>query len=190
MEIQLRLPSYGGEVIRWRGGRPSPGCPGQGRPSHLQRSTVLHYATAALLAVGFLVITVLHLRLLEQTAPRQELRLRELDRGSTRAGCSFDMLSKAWLPAECPRYGTEEYVHASRDFNMSHWYYFTDPEGSAEYDHRELPYKVSNLPGEKWVWTGTDREHMVHCAWIIIRLAHAYKMNHRVDILTANFPSH
>jgi hypothetical protein len=151
--------------------------------------TFIIYTTLATLTVALIVLTVMYTRHLGETAPQVEFRCGNSIEEAIEAGCSFDMLSKAWLPAQCPRYGSEEYVNAATGFNKTRWQYWADPEGKIELDDHQLSMLVhQNKAGEKWSWAGTDREHLTHCAWMIIRLAHSHMVGARVDALTANFP--
>lgn len=149
---------------------------------------LLLYTTTAVLVVALVTVTSLYLRLAQVTLYQEQIGCGNTLEEARAAGCTFDILSKSWLRPECPRYGNEEYIAASKDYNISHWQYFTDPEGNTEFDHQKISFEVNNKPGETWSWAGTDREHMVHCAWIVLRLAHAYNKGDRVDTLSANFP--
>lgn len=80
------------------------------------------------------------------------------------AGCTFDPLSVYWLPASCSRAGTEEFLHhASSWSNGSTWRYWTDREGEDEI--LDLPSRLGDL------YYTTESEHMVHCAYMLHRLA-------------------
>ncbi|KXX77727.1 hypothetical protein MMYC01_204872 [Madurella mycetomatis] len=163
--------------------------------SPVQRSSrSRHYclllATSVLalaLAVALTVVTTMHLRLVRETAPRKEVNCGNSMEEALENGCSFDELSKAWLPPACPRYGTNEFLESAAELNNGSWQYWTGPDGAVELTYEEMSKRIENNPGERWSWAGTDREHMAHCAWLIIRLAHAYDTGARVDMLTANF---
>lgn len=150
----------------------------------------LLYAVVFFLTAALFVISIAYLWL----ATREPLSTRPLHCGTTvaeavSAGCTFDMLSKAWLHPKCPRFGEQEYLDSSQSLiNESSWSYWRDPDGSNELSQYELSQLTENKPGETWSWAGTDREHVVHCTYIIIRLAEAYNKGARVDGLTANFP--
>ncbi|KAK1469606.1 hypothetical protein CMEL01_01373 [Colletotrichum melonis] len=98
------------------------------------------------------------------------------------AGCTFDALAKAWLPAVCPRYGLAEFEAAGAAHNQSRWRYWRDQAGEEELSMEDL---ASLGRSEKW-W-GTEREHLTHCAWMLVRKARAFADGGRVDKLTADF---
>lgn len=85
-------------------------------------------------------------------------------------GCTFDPLTVTWLPAQCSRAGTDEFLAAKRNDN-SLWKYYLDGNGTAE---------VANLGsrlGDRIYWT-TKGEHLSHCAYILIRGAEAQQSGH------------
>ncbi|KAK2010901.1 hypothetical protein LZ32DRAFT_692928 [Colletotrichum eremochloae] len=114
--------------------------------------------------------------------PRQELSCGGSVDEARRAGCSFDSLAKAWLPEACPRYGLDEFEAAATAQNQSRWRYWRDQAGREELSMEDLASLGRN---EKW-W-GTEREHLTHCAWLLVRKAHALADGSRVDKLTADF---
>ncbi|KAK4164425.1 hypothetical protein QBC43DRAFT_50377 [Cladorrhinum sp. PSN259] len=140
------------------------------------------------LAVALTAVTTMHLRLIRNTAPPEVIDCGNSIQEAINKGCVFDELSKAWLSPVCPRTGTDEFLESSmRLGNMSTWKYWADEQGTTELTFGQLSQRIQNNPGEKWSWVGTDREHMAHCAYLIIRLAYAHKTGARVDMLTANY---
>jgi hypothetical protein len=91
--------------------------------------------------------------------------------------CSFDILSKAWLPAHCTRLGSEEYLRDSWSWNHTGWGIYQDRAQTRELTMEELmAYADSGLK-----WYGTEREHLVHCAWGLKRVLDAYVTGKRMD---------
>ncbi|KAK1717284.1 hypothetical protein BDP67DRAFT_461864 [Colletotrichum lupini] len=140
-------------------------------------------ATVAILGTLLLILLSLHLRLLQSTTPRQKLGCGSSVAEAQQAGCTFDALAKAWLPAVCPRYGLAEFeAAAGAAHNQSRWRYWRDQAGEEELSMEDL---ASLGRSEKW-W-GTEREHLTHCAWMLVRKARAFADGGRVDKLTADF---
>ncbi|OAP55469.1 hypothetical protein AYL99_10442 [Fonsecaea erecta] len=92
-------------------------------------------------------------------------------------GCTFDPLTVAWLPAECPRDGADEFVAAA---NPS-WRYWHDRqmEITGGYDN------LSSIGGDGVYWT-TTAEHWTHCVFMLWRVHAALARGRRVDWMTAN----
>lgn len=57
-----------------------------------------------------------------------------------------------------------------------------DPDGQEKISVEDLASLGAN---DKW-W-GREREHLAHCAWLLVRKAHAVSEGSRVDKLTADF---
>ncbi|KAJ8123414.1 hypothetical protein ONZ43_g634 [Nemania bipapillata] len=104
--------------------------------------------------------------------------------------CRFDQLVKAWLPPSCPSYGLEEYLdggYASSNISGEQWPYWKDKDKARPMSIEELGLIASNDgPGAEY-WT-TAREHMTHCAWMLIRMAYTFTSGERTDFLVSNFP--
>jgi len=91
--------------------------------------------------------------------------------------CSWDELTKAWLPADCPRFGIDEYrlegiVNNPRE-NASSWAYYADQKGEVEVNFNKLARMEDRDPNIK-SWT-TTRQHLVHCAWSLKRVIWSYE---------------
>lgn len=78
-------------------------------------------------------------------------------------GCTFDVLSDLWLPSDCDRKFTDEYVH----FRNNTWRYWTDRQGKNEIFNRS-----SYINEGDHYWSRND-DHLVHCAFTIKRLAYS-----------------
>lgn len=97
-------------------------------------------------------------------------------------GCSWDELTKAWLPAECPRYGIDEYrmegiVHNPRE-NASSWPYYSDLSGDVEVNFNALARLDDHDPTIN-LFT-TTRQHLVHCVFGLKRVVWSYSNGHGV----------
>lgn len=102
-------------------------------------------ATLVLL-VALCSVTALYLRLLHQTSqspPAYEDCGHSVEEAKAR-GCVFDELIPAWMPASCPRVGSNEFVAAGRDWesrngtSFSSWRYYIDAELKREINVDQL----------------------------------------------------
>lgn len=124
-------------------------------------------------------------------------------------GCHFDLLAKAWLPHACPQHGLAEFsslktslmgvtipgrggdhhsIQDGRDQEVGadHWRYYTAKHGGREIGVDELAAMGDRLDEDVRYWT-TRREHSVHCAWMLLRLAHAYTNGLRGDHMVRRY---
>jgi len=90
--------------------------------------------------------------------------------------CTYDHLSKAWLPEFCPRDMNEEFILTSE--NGTRWKYFRDHEATIEIE--DIASLADSGPGE--MWFSTKREHIAHCRYMILRLHQALKRAIRGDL--------
>ncbi|GKT54077.1 hypothetical protein ColTof3_01416 [Colletotrichum tofieldiae] len=99
-------------------------------------STLLTTTAILVLLVALCSVTALYLRLLHQTSPLPpafEDCGHSVEEAKSR-GCVFDELIPAWMPASCPRVGSNEFVAAGRDWesrngtSFSSWRYYIDAE--------------------------------------------------------------
>ncbi|KAK4209615.1 hypothetical protein QBC37DRAFT_377883 [Rhypophila decipiens] len=93
--------------------------------------------------------------------------------------CRFDILSKAWLPQECTDLGNDEYLTDSWSWNHTGWGIYADRWQTRELTLEELSqYADSGLK-----WYGTEREHLVHCAWGLKRVLDAFWHGKKLDFV-------
>lgn len=93
--------------------------------------------------------------------------------------CRFDILSKAWLPQECTDLGNDEYLADSWSWNHTGWGIYADRWQTRELTLEELSeYADSGLK-----WYGTEREHLVHCAWGLKRVLDAFWFGKKLDFV-------
>ncbi|KAF2657467.1 hypothetical protein K491DRAFT_594987, partial [Lophiostoma macrostomum CBS 122681] len=84
-------------------------------------------------------------------------------------GCSFDQLTWAWLPKDCPHY-------TNGDFIVSEgrpWEYYEDPQGEVIVQ-RESWQQV--LEGERRVFA-VKGEHLAHCVYNFLSLGQIIRNN-------------
>ena len=89
---------------------------------------------------------------------------------ATSLGCQFDELVGDWLPPDCSRIGSAEYLA----FGGGSWDYWADQNGTTP-----TPDLSKLSGGSKW-WT-TDGAHLAHCAFMLVRVADAYHNGLRID---------
>ena len=148
-----------------------------------RRHTFLGYICSAALSLALVVVTVLYIDLLHRTASPPSLTCGNTVADAEAAGCTFDILTKAWLPAECDRHGTSNYLKIAA-WNNDSWPYWADKDGTREVDVAEMARMAESGGGEWWV---TEREYLAYCAWINIRMAHGVSTGSRFDRITRDY---
>lgn len=127
------------------------------------------------------LVTFLVTRQMYLTASPMEMPIKHCGNSTTEArslGCTFDPLAISWLPAECPRDMTEEFLEfPGPDVK---WHYWLDKEGNQEVKD------YNTLSEMEWYWS-TNREHMTHCAFMIMRLHRVIERGGRPDTLSMDF---
>lgn len=95
-------------------------------------------------------------------------------------GCTFDALSVSWLRPECSRHGLQEFLEASGNET---WRYWKDEDGLFEIPTYEA---LSHLPPGSIYWT-TQKEHLYHCMWMVLRLHDALDHGTRPDRVAKHY---
>jgi hypothetical protein len=154
-----------------------------------RRCPTLQQLVIAVLCAALFIITFLYVGLAIKTAPKQRQNCGSTIAEAHARGCTFDQLAKSWLPPACPRYGLDEYLSAgfaASNETGHQWRFYHDREHNHEISVDQLSLMAEEHgPGEKW-WT-SGREHMVHCTWMLIRIAHVLNTGQRRDELVSNF---
>ena len=99
-------------------------------------------------------------------------------------GCIFDTLSKAWLPSKCSFHGLDEYTMAGVAVSNSTekpWPFYRGKEQKQEISIDEMSRMAASRKADVQEFQTSTREHVTHCAWMLIRMAHAYKFGERRD---------
>ncbi|EFY94535.1 hypothetical protein X797_011842 [Metarhizium robertsii] len=152
----------------------------------------LLHSLIALLAIAVVTLTVLFLR--SDNNNVQNLgHGHRLHCGSSVAeaqvlGCVYDNLVKGWIPAVCPQLGKQEFVTAGyTEPNSTGWPYYADKEGTRRLTDDELAFELAEpfVDNGLRFWT-TEREHVEHCAWMLMRVAHVLVTDARRDTLVTN----
>ena len=73
-------------------------------------------------------------------------------------GCSFDQLTWAWYPPECPHYANPEFVKEES------WTFYLDKEGTTPAVGEDWRKAMDNEIG---LW-GERREHLSHCVYMML----------------------
>jgi hypothetical protein len=123
---------------------------------------ILYIALAAL-AVATITTSTLYLQLLHRHAPRRQLTCGTSVAEARKAGCTFDRLTKAWLPAECPRYYEDEYIQFPSTLNMTDitgWHYWEDRTTTKEITDQEMALFAETRPLHDMSWVSTNRMHL------------------------------
>ena len=95
-------------------------------------------------------------------------------------GCEFDPLLVAWLHKDCPRDGTEEFLQYRDPSNP--WKYWYDANGTYEIPDMNALARIGN--GN--LYYTTAREHLVHCAYLLVREHRVLARGGRLDGLTGS----
>ncbi|KAI1120128.1 hypothetical protein F5Y10DRAFT_273385 [Nemania abortiva] len=102
-----------------------------------------------------------------------------------RGGCSFDVLTKTWLPEACPRYYEQEFADFPSTLNMTEWKYWTDLTTTEEITDETMAVFAETKPRGQVSWVSTMRMHLAHCAFGLMRRSAALDAGERVDLATA-----
>lgn len=140
----------------------------------------------AALAVSLITVSTLYVQLLHQHAPRPLLTCGKSIEEAKQAGCSFDRLTKTWLPAACPRRYEEQFVQypASR-LNMTEWKYWTDLSTTEEITDDDMALFAETKHRGEVSWVSTLRMHIAHCAFGLMRRSDLTDAGERIDLATA-----
>lgn len=92
-------------------------------------------------------------------------------------GCTYDQLTLRWLPENCSRVGLKEYLEASAPAG---WKYWLDNEGTKPVEDISLYVNGTAL------YT-TEREHLTHCAYQLIRAAAGLQNKGALDTRARDF---
>ncbi|KAI1117703.1 hypothetical protein F5Y14DRAFT_401573 [Nemania sp. NC0429] len=147
-------------------------------------TVILHIAIVAL-AVLFITVSTLYLQLLREGAPRPLLTCGKSVEEARRTGCSFDVLTKTWLPAACPRHYEQEFLQFPSTRNMTDWKYWSDAAATKEITDEEMALIAQFRPGPKPLWVSTMRMHLAHCAFGLMRRSVSMDAGERVDLAMA-----
>lgn len=141
------------------------------------------YLSLGVLGVTLTTITILYINLLRETAPSQLASCGASVAEAEAAGCTFDILTKSWLPATCDRHGTSNYLKIAT-WNNDTWTYWADKEGRREIDPTDMS-RMAGVEGAEW-WV-TEREYLAYCAWINVRMAHGVSTGSNIDQITRDY---
>jgi hypothetical protein len=128
---------------------------------------------AVIFIIGFAIVLTLYLQLLYKVYPPQ-LHCGSSVKEAVSRGCTWDPLAKHWLPTECPRIGSEEY--ASHD-----WKYYTTQDGL------ETIEDITGLAGSGDAWWSTEKEHSMHCAYLLTRMGYVLSTSGRAEDILKKF---
>jgi hypothetical protein len=136
------------------------------------------------LAISLITVSTLYLQLLHDQAPRTLLTCGKSVKEAQEAGCSFDRLTKTWLPAACPRYYEEDFVRYPSTLNITEWRYWTDLSATEEITDDDMALFAGTKPGRETSWVSSLRMHIAHCAFGLMRRSYALDAGERIDLAT------
>ncbi|KAI0860222.1 hypothetical protein F4860DRAFT_479680 [Xylaria cubensis] len=153
----------------------------------VSRTIIVRVAVLAIIALAVSLITVstLYIQLLRQHAPRPLLTCGESVEEAQQAGCSFDRLTKTWLPAPCPRPYEEQFVQYPSKLNISEWKYWTDLSATEEITDDDMALLAETKTRSTASWVSTLRMHIAHCAFGLMRRSDLSDAGERIDLATA-----
>ncbi|KAG8168294.1 hypothetical protein KVR01_003983 [Diaporthe batatas] len=150
----------------------------------LRRRTIRLAMIVGALTVMFIPSLIINLRLMRRLTPAPRLscgnttdEARSLGYCSLHGGREFEEAGTLWQIQN----GTFD------SFYGEGWPYFRDAHGTQRLSHEEMAMLADDAPdGARWY--STAREHSTHCAWNLLRMAHAYSNGLRLDHLTRSYP--
>jgi len=136
-------------------------------------------------------VSALYINLRAQIVPPPRLDCGNSLATAHARGCSFDQMSKLWMPPGCPNYGLDQYMSAASSIPNNtdgNWHFYRDRYPTSEMSVLEMA-DMADMPigTDDNRWFTTDGEHIVHCTWLLIRMAHAYNAGQRRDGFGTNF---
>ncbi|KAI1754836.1 hypothetical protein F4782DRAFT_491744 [Xylaria castorea] len=137
------------------------------------------------LAVSLVTISTFYVQLLRQHAPRPLLTCGKSIEEAREAGCSFDRLTKTWLPAACPRHYEEQFVQYPSTLNITEWTYWTDLSATEEITDDDMALFAETKARDAASWVSTLRMHIAHCAFGLMRRSDLTNAGERIDLATA-----
>ncbi|KAI0406433.1 hypothetical protein F4802DRAFT_557504 [Xylaria palmicola] len=136
------------------------------------------------LAASLATVSTLYMRLLRQHAPRPLLTCGHSIEEARRAGCSFDRLTKTWLPATCPRHYEDEFIRYPSALNMTEWQYWTDVSATEAITDDNMALFAETRPRHAISWVSSMRMHIAHCAFGLLRRSDSLAAGERIDLAT------
>jgi hypothetical protein len=94
--------------------------------------------------------------------------------------CTFDPLTVRWLRPECSRHGAQEFVDSAGNATYRYWHHSNFTVQYSDYD------ALSLLSPGLLYWT-SQREHVNHCMWLLLRVHHVMEHGGRLDDYTRNY---
>lgn len=158
------------------------------------RATAAVYAVMAALVTYLTIISTLYIQHMQQQenySPRPLLTCGTTVHEAMNAGCTFDRLTKAWLPAACSRKYEDEFLdYPVTQLNMTTpWQYYEDTSSArVEITDYDMALYAETRPAGAMSWASTPRMHLAHCAFVLMRRVDAEETGARVDKTTAFAP--
>ncbi|KAI0452922.1 hypothetical protein F5B21DRAFT_526467 [Xylaria acuta] len=156
-----------------------------GESKRLASRTIIVNIIITVLAVSLVTVSTLYVQLLRQHAPGPLLTCGNSIEEAQQAGCSFDRLTKTWLPAACPRHYEEQFIRYPSTLNMTEWKYWIDLSATEEITDDDMALFAETKPRHAPSWVSTLRMHIAHCAFGLMRRSDSLDAGERIDLATA-----
>ncbi|KAI1309801.1 heterokaryon incompatibility protein-domain-containing protein [Xylaria venustula] len=121
------------------------------------------------LSVSLITVSTLYVRLLHQYAPRPLLTCGESIKEAQEAGCTFDRLTKTWLPSVCSRRYEQQFLEYPLTLNITDWKYWTDLSATEQITDDDMAVFAETKSRHDSSWVSSMRMHLSHCAFGLLR---------------------
>ncbi|KAI0976645.1 hypothetical protein F4678DRAFT_414004 [Xylaria arbuscula] len=154
-------------------------------PTRLSIGTILISIVVVALSVSLITVSILYVRLLHQHAPRPLLTCGESIKEAQEAGCTFDRLTKTWLPNACSRHYEQQFLEYPSTLNITEWKYWTDISATEEITDDDMAVFAETKSRHESSWVSTMRMHLSHCAFGLKRRSDMLEAGERIDLALA-----
>ncbi|KAI0153129.1 hypothetical protein GGR57DRAFT_467788 [Xylariaceae sp. FL1272] len=138
--------------------------------------------------IALIVASTAYFRLLRKTTRRPLLNCGTTVAEAEQLGCAFDSLTKTWLPKDCSRRFEQEYLDLPAKYNLGPWPFWDDLTMRNNITDDDIALYAETKPLHTDVWVSSQRQHIVHCAYALMRRADAEAEGIRMDSTTENLP--
>ncbi|KAI1355532.1 hypothetical protein F5Y01DRAFT_310973 [Xylaria sp. FL0043] len=155
------------------------------QPKYPDSRTIIVSIIILVLTVSLIIVSTLYINLLRQHAPRPLLTCGKSIEEAREAGCSFDRLTKTWLPSTCSRDYEEQFLQYPSTLNISEWKYWSDLSAAQEITDDDMAVFAETKSRVAASWVSTMRMHLAHCAFGLMRRSDMLETGDRIDLALA-----